>query len=153
LVASPELRHDVFLALLDKTESLSILSCKDMWDKTMMDHLLEVSANSVTPKHVSFLKLLIQKTVVKRINLWGIPSHHPEILSQVETIDWDNETSLQNDIETTYRDIGWYERHESLSVLELALWKAKRGEVNHFCWQITAKRSEYFVAPPLPFPL
>lgn len=134
LVASPELRPDVFEALFSKIESFSILSTKDIWGNIMMDYIrIVLDTGKTTPKIVSFVEMVIQKSIVDRIHQWGCPVQRVRIQSEINDIDWeDDAVSLWADILELFRLMGWYERRESLSVLELALWKAyRRADQNH----------------------
>ncbi|CAJ1950138.1 unnamed protein product [Cylindrotheca closterium] len=153
LIATPELRHDIFRALL-RRYPLSWLSAGIIGagnHTTMMDYLL----NNVTPKVISFLQMVIQATIMERIrDGWGLARQQIAPMQRlVEELDlnlnnhnqnhnhnnnnttragaayyyYDNLAALRSSIFRLFQEMKRYEEEESLTILELALWKAKKA--------------------------
>lgn len=119
LCSSVEPRQDLFEILLEKYP-YQMLRWKDDNDKEAMDYLIA----NWTPKTAALLEMSAQRWMFDPLNQWGIRSRKLDMERQIQDImnatTKENRSILWNKICDTFE---LYAKLESLSILEMALWR------------------------------
>jgi len=120
-------RMDLLEILLDQYPypriEISILDFKDIEGKRPLDYLL----GNWTVASVELLQCILEKWMVDQLVKWGCLMWAEEMRTKVGAVllpEHDNEqrVSLLNEVYSSMRN---YEKRESTSILEIALWKEK----------------------------
>jgi hypothetical protein len=113
----------LFQALL-KIYKVDIIRTRDKFGSTPMDYL----CLNHTPDSAKLIQSLLQTMVVQRIQWLGLAQWKADMLAALNgalAVGW---SSRQREIGQLYFKLATYERLEAMSMLELALWKAKIDE-------------------------
>mmetsp|Transcript_44388 Transcript_44388/g.106945 ORF Transcript_44388/g.106945 Transcript_44388/m.106945 type:complete len:496 (-) Transcript_44388:551-2038(-) len=125
LCSSVEPRKDLLQALLvSKNFPPHVLGYKDANGKRAMDYLVA----NWTLETASMLEMLLQCWIIRRMHQWGNASRVAIMIRRINTVlketIQDRRDELWDETCTTFE---LYERLESISILELALWKKQHG--------------------------
>jgi len=122
MATASRLREDILELLLNRYRS-EILYQQDEQEKTMMEYLLKrVSSNAVL-----LIQTILRKTIMEKLSDWGLGS---ELLSK--KLELSNCTTIGTrcqSVQDFFNDVGHYIRFEITSLMELALWKKRMGDV------------------------
>eukprot|EP00526_Cylindrotheca_closterium_P005562 CAMPEP_0113631136 /NCGR_PEP_ID=MMETSP0017_2-20120614/16181_1 /TAXON_ID=2856 /ORGANISM="Cylindrotheca closterium" /LENGTH=565 /DNA_ID=CAMNT_0000541635 /DNA_START=46 /DNA_END=1743 /DNA_ORIENTATION=+ /assembly_acc=CAM_ASM_000147 len=117
LAMSVSLNPDVLKCLLDRYP-MDVLGFKDRYENTMMDYLLKHTSS----RAVLLLRTVLQTAVVNTTSTWQRSSLSVLVESIPQSSDMDARRQCTLDF---FRHVGYCERVERTSLLELAVWNMK----------------------------
>lgn len=126
LACVPQLRIDLFQGLLDRLPP-SIIMQKDRQGKTAMDYLLMHEMQDATP----LIKHILRETVLARVNLWGAARLKETFASKIAGINFSlGMKETRDKVQAICVQMKSAETKEAITILELAVWKAKIQSLN-----------------------
>ncbi|CAJ1936607.1 unnamed protein product [Cylindrotheca closterium] len=124
LLSSSTKRKDLLIALLDAYPA-HVLGRQDIRGNRAMDYL---NCKLWTDSVKALMQLTLERYTVDRLSDWGCDEWSRRMSSEVLAILRENDKERrENALNETYDTMTQYERLESVSVLELALWKSSMG--------------------------
>lgn len=127
LALSSEPNNPMFEELM-KVYPISFLSQEDQWGKTPI-YYLSVHASATATK---LLHVALQETIQKRLEDLGLVLWRQDVSHYLEAIQLDNPTCRVRQIGKLFCKLEQYERAESISLVEEAVWKMQIDQSEDF---------------------